>query len=94
MAQGRSFISPGPRSRRSRAGRIAEVVLTAERDLLRVNEIVSVTGRADELIAVEADDVDYFYESRLPSEPMEAFSDVHFHPLQSRSVRFFVDWRP
>jgi hypothetical protein len=46
------------------------------------------------LLDQEASDVDYFYESRLSSEPPEAFGDVHFHPLQSRSVRFFVDWRP
>ena len=46
------------------------------------------------LLDQEANDVDYFYESRLPSEPLQAFSDIHFHPLQSRSVRFFVDWRP
>jgi outer membrane receptor protein involved in Fe transport len=42
----------------------------------------------------EASDVDYYYESRLPGEPLEGFGDIHFHPLQSRSVRFFIDWRP
>jgi outer membrane receptor protein involved in Fe transport len=42
----------------------------------------------------EASDVDYYYESRLPGEPLSGFADVHFHPLQSRSVRFFIDWRP
>jgi hypothetical protein len=42
----------------------------------------------------EASDVDYFYLSRLPSERLEGFSDILFHPLQSRSVRFFIDWRP
>ena len=46
------------------------------------------------LLDQEASDVDYYYESRLPGEPLEGFSDVHFHPLQSRSVRFFIDWRP
>jgi hypothetical protein len=45
------------------------------------------------LLDQEGSDVDYYYESRLPSEP-EAVNDIHFHPLQSRSVRFFVDWRP
>jgi outer membrane receptor protein involved in Fe transport len=42
----------------------------------------------------EASDVDYYYESRLPGEPFGGFSDIHFHPLQSRSVRFFIEWRP
>jgi hypothetical protein len=46
------------------------------------------------LLDQEGNDVEYYYESRLPGEPLEAFGDVHFHPLQSRSVRFFVDWRP
>ncbi len=34
------------------AGRTTELALTAELDLLRVNEVVTVTGRADELIGV------------------------------------------
>ena len=34
------------------AGRTTELALTAELDLLRVNEVVSVTGRADELVGV------------------------------------------
>ncbi|HXV64258.1 MAG TPA: hypothetical protein VEK15_26390 [Vicinamibacteria bacterium] len=42
----------------------------------------------------EANDVDYFYESRLPGEPVVGVADIHFHPLQGRSVRVFVDWRP
>jgi hypothetical protein len=46
------------------------------------------------LLDQQASDVDYYYESRLPGEPLQAFGDVHFHPLQSRSVRLFVEWRP
>jgi outer membrane receptor protein involved in Fe transport len=42
----------------------------------------------------EASDVDYYYESRLPGEPLGGFGDIHFHPLQSRSLRFFLEWRP
>lgn len=41
----------------------------------------------------DANDVDYFYLSRLPGEASAA-EDVHFHPLQSRSVRFFATWSP
>ncbi len=55
---------------------------------------VSVGIEVFNLLDQEASDVDYYYESRLPSEPLLAFSDIHFHPLQSRSVRFFIDWRP
>ncbi len=56
--------------------------------------VVSVGLEVFNLLNQEASDVDYYYESRLPSEKLEAFSDIHFHPLQSRSVRFFIDWSP
>jgi hypothetical protein len=42
----------------------------------------------------QANDIDYFYESRLPGEPAIGVEDVHFHPLQSRSLRAYVSWRP
>jgi hypothetical protein len=42
----------------------------------------------------DANDIDYFYASRLPAEPSLGLEDIHFHPLQSRSVRFFLRWSP
>jgi hypothetical protein len=42
----------------------------------------------------EANDIDYFYASRLPGEPLTGIEDVHLHPLQSRSARVFLTWRP
>ena len=33
------------------------------------------------------DDIAYFYASRLPGEIAEGVEDVHFHPLEPRSVR-------
>ncbi len=33
-------------------------------------------------------DITYFYESRLPGEPAEGVSDIHFHPVEPRAVRF------
>ena len=44
------------------------------------------------LFDTEANDIDYFYPSRLPGE-LTGVDDVHFHPLHGRSVRVFVDWR-
>lgn len=35
----------------------------------------------------KASDIDYFYTSRLPGEPPEGVSDVHFHPVEKRSFR-------
>jgi hypothetical protein len=34
-----------------------------------------------------ASDIDYFYASRLPGEPAAGVDDVHFHPVEPRSVR-------
>ena len=35
-------------------------------------------------------DVDYFYDSRLPGEPAEGASDIHYHVFQPRSARLSV----
>ena len=32
--------------------------------------------------------IDYYYTSRLPGEPAGGVNDTHFHPIESRSVRF------
>ncbi|HEY1252833.1 MAG TPA: TonB-dependent receptor [Thermoanaerobaculia bacterium] len=39
------------------------------------------------LFDAKVSDVDYFYASRLPGEPAGGVDDVHFHPVQPRSVR-------
>ncbi len=43
----------------------------------------------------DSDDTDiaYFYESRLAGEPLAGVSDVHYHPLEPRTVRFSLSWR-
>ncbi|WP_035372923.1 TonB-dependent receptor [Pseudoduganella violaceinigra] len=35
----------------------------------------------------KASDVDYYYASRLPGEPAEGVSDMHFHPGEPRTLR-------
>ncbi len=37
-------------------------------------------------------DIAYFYASRLPGESIGGVEDVHFHPLEPRSVRASVTW--
>ena len=32
-------------------------------------------------------DVEYFYRSRLPGEPLSGVDDIHFHPTLKRTVR-------
>jgi len=39
------------------------------------------------LFNTQASDIDYTYTSRLPGEPAEGVDDVHFHPVDSRTVR-------
>ena len=38
----------------------------------------------------KANDIDYFYASRLQGEPPAGVNDVHFHPVESRAVRASV----
>jgi outer membrane receptor protein involved in Fe transport len=38
-------------------------------------------------------DVDYFYASRLPGEPDQGVPDVHFHPMEPRTLRLGLSWR-
>jgi outer membrane receptor protein involved in Fe transport len=35
----------------------------------------------------KASDIDYYYASRLPGEPAAGVNDIHFHPVEPRSVR-------
>ena len=35
----------------------------------------------------KASDIDYYYASRLMGEPAEGVNDIHFHPVEPRSVR-------
>lgn len=39
-----------------------------------------------------ASDIDYLYASRLPGEPSGGVQDIHFHPLEPRSIRLLVSW--
>ena len=35
----------------------------------------------------KASDIDYYYASRLPGEPPEGVNDIHFHPVEPRTLR-------
>jgi outer membrane receptor protein involved in Fe transport len=39
------------------------------------------------LFDAKANDITYYYTSRLPGEPAAGVNDVHFHPMESRSFR-------
>ncbi len=38
-------------------------------------------------------DIDYYYTSRLPGEPVDGVNDVHFHPVEPRTVRLNMTYR-
>ena len=40
------------------------------------------------LFDAKANDITYYYTSRLPGEPATGVNDFHFHPMESRSFRF------
>ena len=40
----------------------------------------------------QAHDIDYYYVSRLPGEPAAGVADLHFHPVESRALRFSVSF--
>jgi hypothetical protein len=55
--------------------------------------LVQDLGRASLMLEIlnltnsKADDIAYFYASRLPGEPAGGVDDVHFHPVEPRAVR-------
>jgi hypothetical protein len=44
------------------------------------------------LLDSAADDINYFYVSRLQGEPAAGVDDVHFHPIEPRQVRVSLGW--
>jgi hypothetical protein len=47
----------------------------------------TLTGEVLNLFDSDANDIQYFYASRLPSEPMEGVEDRHVHPAEPRMFR-------
>ncbi|WP_438865440.1 TonB-dependent receptor [Neptunicella sp.] len=38
-------------------------------------------------------DIDYFYSSRLPGEPVDGVEDRHYHPIEPRTIRLTAQYR-
>jgi hypothetical protein len=53
----------------------------------------TVALNAFNLLNTYASDIDYFYVSRLPGEPLAGVADIHTHPAEPRSVRFSITAR-
>lgn len=39
------------------------------------------------------DDITYYYASRLPDEPAQGVEDIHYHPMEPRTVRLAAQYR-
>lgn len=53
----------------------------------RVSRIARVVVEVFNLFDERASDIDYFYVSRLPGEPVDGVADIHTHPALPRTVR-------
>ena len=69
-------------SQRSKATTLAQM-----RVGYRINASTSLNLDIFNLFASKASDIDYYYASRLKGEPVEGVPDIHFHPVEPRSLR-------
>ena len=53
----------------------------------RLSRRARVTLEMFNIFDAKASDIDYFYRSRLPGEPVQGIDDVHSHPAQPRTAR-------
>jgi TonB-dependent receptor-like protein/carboxypeptidase family protein len=53
----------------------------------RISRGVRVVLEAYNLFDADASDIDYFYTSRLPGEPLDGVDDIHTHPVIPRTAR-------
>ena len=53
----------------------------------KIGNNVRVILQGFNLLNTHAHAIDYYYTSRLPGEPAAGLNDVHFHPIENRSLR-------
>ncbi len=53
----------------------------------KINKEVKLAFDVFNLFDRKASDIDYYYASRLRSEPAQGVNDIHFHPVEPRSFR-------
>jgi len=56
----------------------------------RLSSLYALSVDAFNLANSRASDVDYFYRSRLPGEPLVGIEDLHTHPLEPRTLRVSI----
>ncbi len=60
---------------------------------VRLSERLDIVLEAFNLLDSDVSDIDYFYTSRLPGEPVDGVDDIHFHPSFPRTARVMVNVR-
>ena len=65
-------------------------LLLSARAGYRLTEAVELRLDIFNLFGSTSHQIDYFYASRLPGEPLEGVNDVHLHPVEPTSVRASV----
>jgi len=67
--------------------RSASTVLAYGRIGYKINRDARLTLDGFNLFNRQASDIDYYYQSRLAGEPAAGVNDIHFHPVEPRTVR-------
>jgi outer membrane receptor protein involved in Fe transport len=70
--------------------RSASTTLASLRVGYRVNRDLRLALDVFNLFDRDASDIDYYYASRLPGEPVDGVEDRHFHPVEPRNVRLVM----
>jgi outer membrane receptor protein involved in Fe transport len=53
----------------------------------QLSKSLRVTADVFNLLNAQHSDIDYYFTSRLPGEPLQGVEDVHFHPVVPRTLR-------
>jgi hypothetical protein len=53
----------------------------------QIGKHLKLSAQLFNLFNSQVDDIDYFFTSRLPGEPLEGVEDIHFHPSVPRALR-------
>ena len=60
---------------------------------VRINERLDIVLEGFNLLDSDVSDIDYFYTSRLPGEPLDGVEGIHFHPSIPRMARVMLNVR-
>ena len=83
----------GPRPLSRRRQRRVRFVARSQRRARLARRAVDLRVDVLNFLDTDDDDITYFYASRLPGEPVEGVEDLHFHPIEPRTVRAHVSWK-